>query len=102
LIKKTSVPFIAPKLVTHIAGIAAEWKTNIEAVREAFSTLDIEQKLKIRFEVLVSESEDILRKVCKFLGESSHSDMLDYPAINRREKLETTAFLSGKKGRSTR
>jgi hypothetical protein len=86
----------APRLVTDIERIAAEWKSNVDAVRKAFSTLAPEQRLEIRFEDLVSESEDTLRKVCNFLGEPYHPQMLDYPAINRREKLEPIVFLQWK------
>jgi hypothetical protein len=86
----------APKLPTDIVEIAAEWKGNVEAVGNAFSTIPPAQRLEIRYEDIVTQSESILREVCEFLDESYSPQMLDYHVLNRRDGLEPSEFLRWK------
>jgi len=86
----------APKLPTSIDAIAAEWKTNLEAVRADFARLPANQHSELRYEDLVLDPETTLRKLCGFLGERYETQMLDYHILNRRDILEPREFLQWK------
>ncbi len=86
----------APKLARDITVIAEEWKSNLEAVDAAFQSLPVAQKMEIRYEDLVQQTEKTLRAVCAFLGEPYDSQMLNYHQLNREHALEPAEFLQWK------
>ena len=86
----------APKLPVDIAAIAGEWKANLEAVRADFAKLPAHLRKELRYEDLVRQPEDTLRKLCGFLGEPYEPQMLEYHVLNRRDSLEPGEFLQWK------
>ncbi|MCF6222628.1 MAG: sulfotransferase [Flavobacteriaceae bacterium] len=64
-----------PNLNTGIQKIALEWKTNINGI-DTF--LENKKAVKIRYEDLLLNPEEELKKVCNFLEISFHKQMLDF------------------------
>jgi hypothetical protein len=94
--KKEMQSAYAPRLHTDIAAIASEWNKNVEAVRAAFAAMPKGQGFEVRYEDLVADSEATLRKLCDFLGDEYHPQMLEYHLLNQRETLEPKEFLQWK------
>jgi hypothetical protein len=86
----------APRLATDIAAIATEWTNNVERVRAAFASMPKRHGMELRYEDLVTDSEATLRKLCAFLGEEYHPQMLEYHILNQRDALEPKEFLQWK------
>lgn len=63
---------------TNIYCAATIWKLCQDAVKPWRSKLDASQWLDVRYETLVREPEDVLEKVCQFLGEEYSLDMLNF------------------------
>jgi hypothetical protein len=63
---------------TNIYCAATIWKLCQDAVKPWRNKLDESQWLDVRYETLVREPEDILDKVCTFLGEEYSPDMLNF------------------------
>ena len=63
---------------TNIYCAATVWKLCQDAVKPWRNKLDGSQWLDVRYETLVREPEDVLEKVCNFLGEDYSPDMLNF------------------------
>lgn len=63
---------------TNIYCAATVWKLCQDAVKPWRNQLKPDQWLDVRYETLVREPEDVLEKVCQFLGEEYSPDMLNF------------------------
>jgi hypothetical protein len=57
---------------------AMTWKRRVRDARRSADRLDPDAYLELRYEELVAEPEQQLRRVCRFLGEDFHPAMLDF------------------------
>lgn len=60
------------------------WVEHIELGQAAGTELGATQYLEIRYEMLVTEPEKVLRDICQFLDEDFHAAMLDHTQLARR------------------
>lgn len=63
---------------TNIYAAATVWKLCQDAVKPWRSKLNADQWLDVRYETLVREPEEVLEKVCQFLGEDYSPEMLNF------------------------
>jgi hypothetical protein len=85
-----------PQLPGQITSIAAEWSFNITEIRASFQKNDWHNILEIKYEDLVSQPVDELKRVCDFLGESYDAEMENYFLRNKLEQQEPVEFLKWK------
>ena len=85
-----------PRLPTHIADIAKEWRKNIQSVMDGFSKLPRIKTLEIRYEDLVTDTEKTLTAICKHLGLEYENGMLEFYTNNQANKLEPDEFMAWK------
>lgn len=64
--------------------LAADWRWKTVLASKIGSVLS-EHYLEVRYEDLVLATEQTLRKICRFIGEAYHEQMLDYPNSAERE-----------------
>ncbi len=85
-----------PNLPSEIEKIAAQWRSNVKAVRGDFAHLPVSQKFEIRYEDLVERSAETLQSVCEFLNVPYQSEMLEFYILNRNKDLEPDEFKAWK------
>ena len=71
-----------PKLSTNISEIAQEWNLNNLHIERFVNRRPVEERIKVRYEDLVSEPEDSLKNLCKLLEIPFSSKMLNYFLYN--------------------
>lgn len=86
----------APNLPVNIHEIAQEWVQNLQIIRNSFKQLPPEQVFEIRYEDLVSNTEQELRRLCNFLGEPYDAAMELYYVMNQQNSQEPIEFLQWK------
>lgn len=96
LSKRTFKSEYAPNLSSDVETIAQEWKRNIKTVQNAFSELSSEQRVEIRFDDLVLNTEEYLRKLCEFIEVEYSPLMLNYHDINATQQLEPVKTMEWK------
>lgn len=87
----------APHLATDIAAIATEWRDNNAQAIVAFDAIDQARVCVVRYEDLVTNSEVELRRICTFLDEPFHEQMLEYYLWNQKAQQEPVEFLQWKR-----
>jgi hypothetical protein len=65
---------------TGVAGFACQWRTEVEAARRLGRQAGPGRYLEVRYERLVAEPEEELRRICDFAGLAFDPAMLDYHA----------------------
>ena len=61
-----------------IVRISNEWRTILNTARADASTLAKGQYMELRFEDLIGNTKEELQRICEFLHEPYHDDMLQY------------------------
>jgi len=61
------------------AGFACQWRTEVIAARALGHRIGAERYLEVRYEDLVADPEQAVRRICTFAGLSWEPTMLDYP-----------------------
>jgi hypothetical protein len=84
---KTDSPY-KPKLPYEIEDIAAEWSSNNSKIKKFLETNNFNKHIIIKYEELVLDSENILRKLADFLELDFSLNMLDY--YNRNDEPIST------------
>ncbi|MCP5053503.1 MAG: sulfotransferase, partial [bacterium] len=82
----------APKLPNSVRKAAAHWQNNLLTIRQSFDKTGWQKVHELRYEELVTEPEETLKKVCHFIGEPYSPDMLRFDEMNRRHQLEPASF----------
>jgi hypothetical protein len=82
----------APTLPSEVFDAVYDWNRNLRRIRRAFTAIGWGRVLELRYEDLVNAPEDVLRRVCGFLGEEFSPAMLDYDRANRERELEPREF----------
>jgi hypothetical protein len=85
-----------PQLPFKIKDIANVWSTNVQKIRNSFNRIGWDNVSEIRYEDLVSQPSDTLKKVCSFLEEPYDADMELYFIKNQLEHQEPVEFLQWK------
>jgi len=70
---------------------ARTWQRRITQARRSTAGFDPKHALELRYEDLVVEPEEQLRRVCHFLGEDFHPKMLDF-RLSAEESVPTGGF----------
>lgn len=86
----------APRLPYDISNIAEEWYKNIRSIKEQCREIGFDRVYEVKYEDLVVNPENELRKICKFIGEKYDERMLNYYLKNRNEEQEPREFLKWK------
>lgn len=86
----------APQLAYKLKDIANVWSTNIQKIRSSFDRIGWNNVSEIRYEDLVSQPSNELKKVCSFLEEPYDADMELYFIKNQLEHQEPVEFLQWK------
>jgi hypothetical protein len=86
----------APHLPYNIKDIAVEWSVNIQQIRSSFDKIHWNNVYEIRYEDLVSQPSNELKKVCSFLNEPYDVEMERYFIKNQLEQQEPVEFLQWK------
>jgi hypothetical protein len=60
------------------AGFACQWATEVRAARALGERVGTGRYLEVRYEALVADPDEALRRVCAFLGLAYDEAMLDY------------------------
>ncbi|MAO65795.1 MAG: hypothetical protein CL666_12435 [Balneola sp.] len=92
----TNSPY-KPKLPTEISAIAKEWMANIEKVDSFFEKLPDSQKFWVRYEDLITSSEEELTKICEFLNLPYDAKMIQYYNTDIQQQKEPSSTLDWKK-----
>jgi len=95
--KLESASVYKPKLPHKIDDIANEWLANNQRVLNFFDTLPEDQKCILKYENLVTNTENELEKICKFTGLDFSGDMLNYFLHNKENQDEPAALMDWKK-----
>jgi len=82
----------APNLPKSVRQAAIHWRDNLVKIRNSFDTIGWDRVYELRYEDLVTNPEAILQKVCDFIGEDFHPDMLKFYHMNERYGLEPKTF----------
>jgi hypothetical protein len=95
VVKLATDSIYKPKLPADMRQIASEWATNNEQL------LDFRDRHKkvlfVRFEDLVIQTEQELKRVCTFLNIEFDDSMINYHTRNKELKLEPDQMLDWKK-----
>lgn len=67
-----------PNLPFEIEEICDEWKTNVQTVLNAFSNLEAEQSMVVRYEDIVTNPSGAAENICSFLDEAYDAEMLNF------------------------
>lgn len=86
----------APNLPVNIREIAQEWVRNVQEIINSFKQLPSDQVFELRYEDLVSSTEQELRHLCDFLGEPYDPGMELYYVKNQQNRQEPVEFLQWK------
>lgn len=86
----------APRLPSTVRDIAFEWSANIQKIRSSFDKAEWENVYEIRYEDLVSQPGNELKRVCSFLNEPYDANMELYFINNQLEQQEPVEFLQWK------
>lgn len=86
----------APQLPSAVTDIAIEWSANIKKIRSSFDRAGWENVYELRYEDLVSQPGNELKKVCVFLNEPYDANMEVYYTNNQLEHQEPVEFLQWK------
>lgn len=92
----TNSPY-KPKLPTEISAIAKEWIGNIGKLDSFFEELPEDQKFWVRYEDLISTSEEELTKICGFLNLPYDGKMIQYHNVEKQQQKEPSSTLDWKK-----
>jgi Sulfotransferase family len=76
-----------PARARGIAAFASQWRLEIEGARDLGRRLGPERYLELRYEDLVAEPEEHLRRICDFLGLEFEPGMLAY-----HERVDATSL----------
>jgi len=82
----------SPNLPKSVKLGAIHWRDNLAKIRESFDTIGWDRAFELRYEDLVTNPEEILQKVCDFIGEDFHPDMLKFYHMNESYGLEPKTF----------
>lgn len=94
---KTNSPY-KPKLPHKMVDIASEWRdNNLRIVHHLKKAVDDSSWMFIKYEDLVSETENTLIDVCSFLDLEYNEEMLTYYKSNRANQDEPKTTLDWKK-----
>lgn len=93
---KTDSPY-APKLETNISDISIEWSNNVLKIDSFMTKLPIDRAMTIKYEDLVSDPENIINSVCRWLSIPFEASMINYYKENKSKKLEPEMTLDWKK-----
>ena len=85
-----------PVLPTAIRDIAVEWTSNITTIRKSFARLPSGSFCEIRYEDLVSMTENVLSSLCRFLGIEYDSAMLEYHSLTATQFREPASYSTWK------
>ncbi len=94
--KSESKSIYFPQLPHNIAKIAAEWRDNIQQIRNSFSKIGWQHVYETRYEDLVSQPQEELEKVCNFLKLPYDPAMENYYFRNQLDHQEPEEFLQWK------
>lgn len=86
----------APKLPTEIDEIALRWHSNISVIERFLNTLKPGNKIALRYEDLLTNPSDELRKLCDFLKIGFSNSMLNYVEENLKHEYEPKEFIAWK------
>ncbi len=86
----------APQLPSTVRDIANEWSANIQKIRKSFDKAGWKNVCEVRYEDLVSQPCNELKKVCSFLDEPYDTDMELYFVRNQLQHQEPVEFLQWK------
>jgi len=86
----------APKLPGEIGDIAESWVANIKAIRKSLDAISREQVIEIKYEELLLDTENVLKKICKCISEEYDPAMLQYTIMNEKQGLEPREFIEWK------
>ncbi len=81
-----------PKVSSNIAEIAREWDDNVSKIETFIAQ---ENSITVKYEDLISSPENVLIKICEFLGVKFNVSMLNYHQNNNND--EPTSTLHWKK-----
>jgi Sulfotransferase family len=85
-----------PKLPQIIDDIAIEWNTNNQKVINFFSGIDKKRWSTLRYENLLTDTENTLCKICDFLEINFNVQMLNFYNANKKLNLEPSETLDWK------
>lgn len=86
----------SPNLPTCPLQAAAQWSKRVNAIDHLLNQFESNCSLTIRYEDLVNNQEDTLRKICEFVEEPFSADMMRFAEINAKKELEPKEFLKWK------
>lgn len=90
----------APRLSGCIEDIANVWGSDITTIESSFESMNKERVLCIKFEDLILNAEDTLKRVSNFLEIKYDNEMLNYYLTTEIEGLEPKEFLDWKEKNS--
>ena len=68
----------SPKLPSQITDIATEWSNNNRIISESLKYVSPRNYVEIKLEDLISNNENILKELCRFLGVEFSPEMIEY------------------------
>ncbi|RNC83671.1 MAG: sulfotransferase [Balneola sp.] len=71
-----------PKLASSIEEIAEEWSSNINRIKLFLDKIKVEDSIWVRYEDLITNTEEELSRITSFLDISFEKQMLDYYKSN--------------------
>lgn len=87
----------APDLPTEIDEIAIRWDSNISAIEQFLNTVKTTNKILLRYEDLLSNPLEELRKLSNFLEIGFSDSMLNYVEENLKHEYEPKEFIAWKR-----
>lgn len=88
---------LAPNLPSTANEVAKEWTSSINKINESFSKIKSENKLEIRYEDLVQNTEDVLTKITQLLDLDFESEMLSFHENNKQNAMVPQDYVPWKK-----
>ncbi|MCB0283070.1 MAG: sulfotransferase [Calditrichae bacterium] len=86
----------APKFPDNIKDIADDWTNNLKAIYDSFKRINFDNVLELRYEDLVLNPEETLKKVCELIGMQYHPGMLNYHELSEEKGGEPREFMQWK------
>ena len=92
---KSNSPY-KPNLPCSIESIANEWSTNLYIIESFKNKLNTDQKYSIRYEDLLTNTENTLQTICDFLNIEFDENMLSYADNNKKRRQEPEELMAWK------
>lgn len=86
----------APKLPEDISMIAERWKRNIRGILAFQETSDNAHFMTLRYEDLLTSTEEVIRKSCEWLGIGFLEGQLEYYRETDKARIEPEEFFQWK------